>query len=241
MTRLSILFPFVVQIGCLPTMSASITATVSDNNQEIVPNPTVEIRAWDGTLLQEITGSAEGSFEAELPPFQEFFVIISSNDHPPTSFTGYSGEGAYAVPNGTLWLRTFDEIEMAKSLFSTCSDNNIEGTGFIEGQAKLYISGSPVDDLPTLTTVTAVASQNDSEVATGCYVPTTDDNGETVESLMTGNSGQYALFNVPEGLTELTLELDVDGEYYEYPYWMYVPANGVVPMLPTLVPFLELP
>ena len=37
---------FSLIMGCLPTMSAPITATITDNNQAIVPNPAIEIRAW---------------------------------------------------------------------------------------------------------------------------------------------------------------------------------------------------
>lgn len=233
---------FSLTMGCLPTMSASITATITDNNQAIVPNPAIEIRAWDGSLLEELNGDATGTFEANLPPYQEFFVIVSSEAHPPTSFTGYSGEGEYAVPNGTLWLRTFEEVETVASEFTTCTGTEETETGFIEGKARLYISGTPISDLPTLTTATASAEQNETVTYEGCYLPSTDEeSGEIVESNMTGESGQYAIFGIPEGLTKLTIELDVDGEVEEYPYWVYVPANGVVPLRPTLVPFLDLP
>ena len=121
-------------------------------------------------------------------------------------------------------------------------DSEVAETGFIEGEASFYISGTPVSDLPTLTTATASAEQNETMTYDGCYLPTVDEeSGEMVESTMTGDSGQYAIFGIPEGLTKLTVELDVDGELYEYPYWVYVPADGVVPLRPTLVPFLDLP
>ena len=228
--------------GCLPTMSASITATITDNNQSVVPNASVEIRAWDGSFLTELNGDSDGTFTVDLPPYQEFFVIVSSDDHPPTSFTGYSGEGEHTVPNGTLWLRTFEEVESVTSAFSPCSQTPENNTGLIEGEAKLYISGTPVSDLPTLTTATASAEQNDAVVSEGCYLPQIDEeSGEEIASDTTGDSGQYALFDIPEGLTKMTIEIDVDGELYDYPYWVYVPANGIVPLRPTLVPFLELP
>ena len=239
---------FSLTIGCLPTMSASITATITDNNQEIVPNASVEIRAWDGALLEELDCDDDGIFQANLPPYQEFFVIVSSNAHPPTSFTGYSGEGDYTVPNGTLWVRTFDEVNAVVNEFSSCGSNETpetnetSGTGFIEGEAKLYIDGTPVSDLPTLTTATASAEQDETNTYEGCYLPTIDEeSGETVESSVTGESGQYAIFDIPEGLTKLTIEIDVDGDLYDYPYWVYVPTDGVVPLRPTLVPFLDLP
>lgn len=236
------LFLLSLTMGCLPTMSASITATITDTNQSIVPNPTIEIRAWDGSLLEELNGNQDGTFEAVLPPYQEFFVIVSSESHPPTSFTGYSGEGEYAVPNGTLWLRTFEEVNSLASEFTTCANTDIAGAGFIEGETKLYISGTLESDLPTLTTATASAEQNETVTYEGCYLPSIDEeSGDIVESNMTGDSGQYAIFGIPEGLTKLTIELDIDDEVEEYPYWVYVPENGVVPLRPTLVPFLDLP
>ena len=76
----------------------------------------------------------------------------------------------------------------------------------------------------------------------GCYLPSIDEeSGENVESTKTGDSGQYAILGITEGLTKLTIELDVDDKVEEFPYWVYVPANGVVPLHPTLVPFLDLP
>ena len=223
-----------LSIGCLPTMSASITATITDNNQEIVPNASVEIRAWDGSLLERLNGDETGTFQADLPPYQEFFVIVESDEHPPTSFTGYSGEGDYTVPNGTLWVRTFDEVNAVANEFSTCGTNETTGTGFIEGIARLYISGTPVSDLPTLTTATASAEQNETNTYEGCYLPTLDEeSGEMFDSEVTGESGQYAIFEIPEGLTKLTIEVDVDGELYDYPYWVYVPSDGVFPLFNT--------
>ena len=40
----------------------------------------MEIRAWDGSLLEELNGDETGTFEADLPPYQEFFVIVSSEN-----------------------------------------------------------------------------------------------------------------------------------------------------------------
>ena len=48
------------------------TATITDNNQEVVPNPMIEIRAWDGSLLEELNGDETGTFQVNLPPYQEF-------------------------------------------------------------------------------------------------------------------------------------------------------------------------
>ena len=135
------------------------------------------------------------------------------------------------------------DVILKLSFFLENSLNTLDTeTGFIEGIAKLYISGTPTSDLPTLTTATASAEQNETVTYEGCYLPSVDDeSGETIESTMTGDSGQYAIFGIPEGLTKLTIELDVDGEVEEYPYWVYVPTNGVVPLRPTLVPYLDLP
>ena len=75
------------------------------------------------------------------------------------------------MPNGTLWVRTFDEVNAVANEFSTCGTNETTGTGFIEGIARLYISGTPVSDLPTLTTATASAEQNETNTYDGVLSP----------------------------------------------------------------------
>ena len=101
------------------------------------------------------------------------------------------------MPNGTLWVRTFDEVNAVANEFSTCGTNETTGTGFIEGIARLYISGTPVSDLPTLTTATASAEQNETNTYEGCYLPTLDEeSGEMLIQRSLENLTQYAIFEI---------------------------------------------
>ena len=225
--------------GCLPTMSASILAIIEDSSGNPIAEPNIEIRSWDGTLVSEITGASDGSFTADLPPFQEFFVVASKEGYPPASFTGYSGEGAYSVPSGTLWLRTESEVDTALADFGDCYSPEGSSGGVIEGLAKLFISGELLDNLPTITTATAEVTLTEDTGIDGCYTPELSDDGAVIPSENTGDSGRYAVFNVDEGAHELVVTLDVEGSTYEYPYLVYVPEDGVTPMIPTLIPFLE--
>ena len=59
---------------------------------------------------------------------------------------------------------------------------------------------------------------------------------------MTGDSGQYAIFGITEGLTKLTIEVDVDGEVEDYPILGLRTSQWCRSLCdPTLVPFLDLP
>lgn len=227
-------------VACLPTMEASITAIVEDNSGTPLPQASVTVRHWDGSILEELSTDADGVFYAELPPFSEFFIIAETSEHPPTSFTGYSGEGDYTVPTGTLSLRTFDESRASLSEFTDCyNETTLSTEAVIEGQARLFISGTATDDLPTMTTGTASLVEDDTSIADGCYLPTSDEDGNIVSGSETGESGRYAIFSPPTGVAELSFTISVDGEQISYPYSIYVPENGIVPMFPTLIPFLE--
>ncbi len=233
------IFLFLSITGCLPTMSASITGTIEDSSGSPISDPLIEIRAWDGTLLTEVTGESNGTFTVDLPPFQEFFVIASKEGYPKTSFTGYSGEGQYPVPSGTLWLRSENEVETALRDYEECfSTEYFSGFGVIEGLAKLYISGENTDNLPEITTATAHISINEESGIEGCYLPQISEDGETVSSTVTGDSGRYAIFGIEEGPHELVISVEVDGSSFDYPYLVYVTEGGITPMIPTLIPFL---
>ena len=90
-----------------------------------------------------------------------------------------------------------------------------------------------------MTTGTASLVEDDVSLADGCYLATEDEEGNSIPSDETGETGRYAIFSPPTGVTELSFTISVDGEQISYPYSVYVPENGVVPMFPTLVPFLE--
>jgi hypothetical protein len=221
-------------------MEASITAIVEDNDGTALPQASVTVRHWDGSILEELTTNDEGVFYADLPPFSEFFIIAETTEHPPTSFTGYSGEGDYTVPAGTLSLRTFDEVHTSLSDFTDCyTDAALVTEAVVEGQARLFISGTATEDLPTMTTGTASLVEDDVSLADGCYLAAEDEDGNPITSDETGETGRYAIFSPPTGVAELSFTISVDGEQISYPYSVYVPENGVVPMFPTLVPFLE--
>ena len=227
-------------LGCLPTMQASITAIIEDNNGLPLSSAEVTVHRWDGSILSEVTTDSEGVFSSELPPYQVFYVVAETPNHPPTSFTGYSGEGDDNIPAGTLSIRSYEEVQLSLSDFGECyTEDNFETGSVIEGQAKLYISGTAVDDLPTMTTGTASIIEEDVTIADGCYIPHEDEDGTNIESTQTGESGRYAIFSSPTGVTELTITITVDGEQISYPYSLYVPENGIAPLFPTLVPFLE--
>ena len=228
-------------LGCLPTLSTTLKGTVEDSDGNPLNTPTIEVRLGDGTLYETIAGNPDGTFTAILPSYQSFFLVLSDDERSPTSFSGYSGEGEFNIPSGTLWTRNPVEITEVQNQYGTCfMDNHIEGTGFIDGAARLYIDGQNIEDLPLMTTATATATSMDDQEMTGCYHPDIDEStGDEIITTETGDSGEYAIFGLTSGVYQLNIQITVEGTTEDYPFVVFVPENGSTPMYPTLIPFLE--
>ena len=67
-----------------------------------------------------------------------------------------------------------------------------------------------------------------------------EETGEITSSSETGDSGRFAVFGLPEGphLLEITVEFD-DENSETFPYLVYVPEEGNVPMYPAFITLFE--
>ena len=228
-------------IACLPTLSTTLNGVVEDSQGNPLNTPTIDVRLRDGGLYESITGNEDGRFTAIIPSYQNFFLVVSGSDTLSTSFSGFSGEGEFTIPSGTLWTRTPEEISALQEKYGSCyTDNNSAFTGMIDGAARLYIDGQDVEDLPYMTTATASATDVYDQSFDGCYLPQIDEEtGAEIPSEQTGDSGEFAIFGLKTGLYELNVQITVEGSTEDYPFVVFVPENGSTPMYPTLIPFLE--
>ena len=89
----------------------------------------------------------------ELPPYETFFAIVSYDDFRPISYTGFSGDGTFVLPTGTLALRPDSEFQDISEWSSMC-EGNIEGysgeddfeTVMVDGDIRLNISEQDLDE-----------------------------------------------------------------------------------------------
>ena len=212
-------------LSCLSEPDARMSGAVLDSAGQPFPLADIEIRDSMGSLFAEGAADAGGAFEIELPPFSTFFAVFSADGHPPSSFTGFAGDGLFEVENGTLYLRSAGELADVAAPFSDCGT----GFGMIDGEVRLAIPEQDPSDLPLVETATATAYGEDGTETAACY------DGESTEG--TGESGRYAVFGLPEGVTVLEVGLDLGNGYTEsIEHIVYVPDGGAAPLYPTLFP-----
>ena len=119
---------------------------------------------------------ATGGLRIELPPYETFFAIVSYDDFRPISYTGFSGDGTFALPAGTLALRPDSEFQDISEWSAMC-EGSIEGysgegdfeTVMVDGDIRLNISEQDPMSLPTLEgTILHLISESGQEYA-ACY------------------------------------------------------------------------
>ena len=98
--------------ACTPTSYSSYLETTMLNLDGVpTANIKLEIRDRNGDVFAEEMSDSTGYVRISLPPHETFFAIVSFEDHRSISYTGFSGDGTFDLPAGTLSLR--DEIEIA--------------------------------------------------------------------------------------------------------------------------------
>jgi hypothetical protein len=199
-----------------------------------IADASVSLRGTEGDLFSSAVTDSDGWFEAPVPPQQIFFLHAEADGFVATSFAGLSSAEPIAVTEGELWLRQSTDLESIRSEFDGCAPESLGLGGVIEGEVRLYVApDQDLDTLPLVTTATVTAYTADGSVSVGCYL---DDEGVSAPgSAVTGETGRFALFNVPSGSISVLVSYTYGGtEPHEDWYIVYVPEGGVVPLYPAL-------
>ena len=187
-----------------------------------------------------------------MPSYETFFAIVSYDDFRPISYTGFSGDGTFALPAGTLALREDLEFQNLSEWSSMCegqiegySGENDFGTVMVDGDIRLNISDQDLMSLPTLQgTILHLISESAQEYA-ACYgtteVPSDEDGEGDDESFelrtSTNEDGLFTFGKVPAGRYALHVEKEYEPGYVvSIEQLVFLPENGSVPLYPVLFP-----
>ena len=207
-------------------MDASLSSSVVDDEGEPVADASVIIYDINEEIYASTTTSSDGSFSVLLPPHQTFFAILEHENFLSTSHTGFAGEGQTQAEE-KLTIQDLEAFRIRQAEYSNCG----ESFGFIEGEVRVAIPEQEVIDMPIVTTARAIAYNLDYVGTPACYVD------PSTEPPQTGESGRYLIANLQEGLHEVLLTVQYDPQTQkEFYYLVYVPKNGIAPLLPNLIP-----
>ena len=225
-------------LACISQESVLIGTIVEHSNGNAVAAPHITILDLDGQVFSEVDADAAGKFEVALPPFNLFFALIEHNDFRSTSFSGYSGDGVFDSPEGTLYLRTEETIRSTVEDFTSCdTEIDDDGTGWVDGIVRLGIPNVESEELPIITAAEVVVTASDEQRYPACMIPTVDEDGTEQDSNRTGETGRFWIPKLPVGVANLEITVHynaTENDSFDYP--VYVPKNGSTPIYPALVP-----
>lgn len=221
--------------GCTTLPDAvSVRGLVTATHGSETPLSGAEVAILDeqGAEYDRGTTSETGSFTAEAPAGMTIFAEVSASGFTTASFTGTSGvEPALYVERGVLHGMSDEAVGEWRTLFAGCEGS--EAGGFVVGVATL-LGATELDSGEPVTVDTAYASvlTADGQTLQGCYL---DAEGTLAdpEAIVSGETGTFAVFGVPEGVHQLTVGYELGGSpVYEVTWPMWMPADGVVPRFP---------
>jgi len=200
-----------------------------------VPGAEIETRDGAGEPFDAVTADEKGRFSAELRQSSAFTVTGSAAGFVPTAFAGLAGLDSIAIPNGFFYLRSAEQIAALREEHAACATAGDEGA-VIEGEARLFINIDPddYDTLPLITTAQLTANGADGAVYTACYL---DDAGlSDSTATVTGDTGRFAIFGLPAGLTTLRSTYTIgEEEKDESAFTLWLQADGAAPLYPLFV------
>jgi len=193
----------------------------------------VTLRDADGQVYAQAVTDSNGDFRVEAPAGETVYLVTEGVGLVPASFAGVSGlQPTLRVERGTFY--GFDEPELSEweLLFDGCPGVG-EGGGIAVGEVRT-LRAADTEDHPLVTTAWAYLESEEQVVYEACYL---DDAGQyDPEAELTGDTGVFAIFGVPQGTYSLVVGYHPFQEYSIIGYTSaWVPDGGVVPQFPAWV------
>lgn len=200
-----------------------------------VPGAAIETRDGAGAPYDAVTADEKGRFSAELRQSSAFTVTGSAAGFVPTAFAGLAGLDSIAIPNGFFYLRSAEQLTTLREEHDACAAAASPGA-VVEGEARLFINIDPddYDTLPLITTAEITAEGADGAIYAACYF---NDAGESdAAATVTGDTGRFAIFGLPAGLTTVRSTYTIGDEAQdETAFTLWLEADGAAPLYPHFV------
>lgn len=207
--------------------------------QDALAGATVSVRDHTFEEVDSAVTDDEGFFSVVTTAGVPVYFDLQAEGYVPTAFSGNAGLVDWELALGDLWIESEDDLAELEARYAGCPGVG-EGGGIIAGEIRFWAEGyEPGDgeEWPMSTTGFGRAYATDGESWDSCHL---DDSGEaySADALVTGESGQYAIFGGPTGPVTLTLGYVIEEEpLWGAEYRIYVPDGGIAPLWPSYVPF----
>lgn len=194
------------------------------------------VQLMDGGLraMAEITTDGYGAFEGTVAGGGLLYVDLSADGFAPTGFSGQVGLTDYTVPDGTLWMRSDEDLDEIAAEFEGCSGAGEEDMGLLEGVVELFVPGGEIEDTLRVSDAWVAAATSEGDRVDACYQG--EDGIYDATATGTGPNGRFALWG-PTGLVTVEVGYIIQDQVIDSRlYAIYIPEDGVAPFYPFWVP-----
>ena len=223
--------------GCTTIGDVAVRGTVFASPDGEVPlaDATVILRDVRGKIYDRGRTDADGDFEVAAPPASDIVAEVQADGYASSAFAGVTGEEpVFKVPDGTLYAVDEDEVVDWETQFAGCP--GIGQGGAILGEIRVRELTEPGTDIHAIVTAgSTTVEMDDGTVLDACYL---DDEGLGLEEgrEVTGETGRFAIFGVPEGFGTMTVRYAyTPNTVVEERTVVFVPEGGVSPWFPAWV------
>ncbi len=226
----------VALLGCSHEQPVAMTGRVFDNPSEtagVIGGATLETRDVYAEVYDETVAESDGAFSVNVPAGQFFTVEVDGDGYTPTSLSGVAGAGPFAAGDGRIWAMPDAQFEALFETWSACPSVGEPG-GVAVGQALIYTGAVAGQDEYAVSNGVVTLYSSEGATLDACYLDGEGSDGSA--GTVTGASGMFAVFGLPEGASSLLMSFTID-DYtygpYQWPIW--VPGDGVAPLYPAYV------
>lgn len=202
-----------------------------------VSGGTITIRDGDAEVWDEAPIAADGSFTVLAPADSDLFAEIAADGSPVTTFAGQAALDDFAAEPGTLYA--LPDLADRLAPFAGCP--GFGGGAVVIGEVRFAdLRDAETGGLPIAPNAIVKLAIDGSEdrLVTACML---DDEGVwDPDAAQVGNTGRFAFPDLPAGVHELRVGLQVANSGFKYDFYeLWVPDGGVSPWFPATVAFLE--
>lgn len=213
--------------------------TTNPGSLEPLADATVSVLDFTFEEVDSAVTDDEGFFSVETTAGVAVYFDVRADGYVPTAFSGNAGLADWSIEAGQMWAESEDDLAELELLYAGCPGVGSEG-GIVAGEVRFWAEGYETgegEEWPLATTAFARSYASDGTSFDSCHL---DDDGEAYSSdaLLTGQTGQYAIFGGPTGPVTLALGYVIEDQtLWASEYRIYVPDGGIAPLWPSYVPF----
>ena len=222
-------------LACMPNPDAvNLSGQVLSSQYVESGAPNVQVQSLNAKLAPhaESVTDADGKFEVEVEASGVYHLHLSGEGLTTTTFSGIVGQQDIELTEGSLFVRSEDEVDALRAAHINCPTAMNPG-GIVEGVVEFPLTSDATGDAIIAQEATVIASLNDAVDYTACVF---DDDGVSLDTDgIVGATGRFAIFGVEPGAITIEFVQQIGNKTLTNYGFALMPEDGIAPFHPAFI------